>query len=235
MTEIVLHQWEMSPFCNKVRRCLAHKGLPYRVINYNGLRALAARRLSAAGTLPVLDHGDTRLADSRRIAEFLDRQYPEAPRLYPDIPQAMAAARLWEDWASQSLYFHEIRLRMIDEVARERALDLICAGRPRWERWVLARHFRRHYPAKLREQGIGRLDPAEADAQFFDHLDTIEALLHGRAYLAGLELSIADHSVAAQLSEVLRTSPLADRIRSYTGVRDWLARCDAGAAADAPR
>ncbi len=49
--EVLLHQWEMSPFCNKVRRILEYKGIAYRVENYNGLLARKAARLSAAGTL----------------------------------------------------------------------------------------------------------------------------------------------------------------------------------------
>ncbi|MGH8462358.1 MAG: glutathione S-transferase N-terminal domain-containing protein, partial [Stenotrophobium sp.] len=39
MGNVVLHQWEMSPFCNKVRRCLKYKGVDYTVLNYNGLLA----------------------------------------------------------------------------------------------------------------------------------------------------------------------------------------------------
>ena len=39
---IVLHQWAISPFCGKVRRILEHKGLPFEVVDYNGLRARKA-------------------------------------------------------------------------------------------------------------------------------------------------------------------------------------------------
>ena len=124
MASIVLHQWEMSPFCNKARRCLRHKGLDFEVRNYNGLKARKAATLSEVGTLPVLDHDDSRIVDSKRIAEFLDQQYPDAPRLYPDDAVARAQAHVWEDWAGQSLYFFEVRFRMLDIKARAKALAL---------------------------------------------------------------------------------------------------------------
>lgn len=225
MPRIVLHQWEMSPFCGKVRRCLKHKGLAYEVVNYNGLKAARARGLSAAGQLPVLDWDGERIPDSGAIARFLDARVP-APPLYPAEPQALAAARLWEDWAGQSLYFYEIYFRMLDPAARAQALDLICQGRPRWERAVLSAIFKRRYPKKLAAQGLGRLPRAEVERQFFEHLAGIETLLEGRSFLAGLEPTIADHAVAAQIDEVARTNgALAARIRALPRLAAWLARC----------
>lgn len=226
MAAIILHQWEMSPFCNKVRRCLKHKGLDFEVRNYNGLKARKAATLSEVGTLPVLDHDETRTADSKRIAEFLDQQYPEAPLLYPADAVARAQAHVWEDWAGQSLYFFEVRFRMLDMKARAKALDLICAGRPKFERVLLARHFRSHYPKKLRAQGVGRLSQAEAEAQFFGHLDALEAVLSQQDFLVGSAASIADISVVAQIDEVCRTSELVGRVREYKAIAAWMGRLD---------
>ncbi len=36
MPNVVLHQWDMAPYCNKVRRMLRHTGVAYSVTNYNG-------------------------------------------------------------------------------------------------------------------------------------------------------------------------------------------------------
>jgi glutathione S-transferase len=221
--KIVLHQWQMSPFCNKARRCLTRKGLGYEVVDYNGLLARKAAELSPAGQLPVLDYDGERIQDSSRIAEFLDRKHPD-PALYPADRQALARARFWEDWAAQSLYFYEIYFRMLDPVSLERALDLICEGRPRWERAVLKVVFQRRYPRKLKQQGLARQPRAEVERQFFALLDALEALLEERPWLAGDALGIADFSVAAQLEEIVRTSDLAPRILSRPRLKDWLAR-----------
>ena len=79
MTEIILHQWEISPFCNKVRKILSAKGLQWREVNYNGLRARKAASLSPTGKLPVMQHGETTVQDSSKIADFLEKTYPEHP------------------------------------------------------------------------------------------------------------------------------------------------------------
>lgn len=230
MPAIVLHQWEMSPFCNKSRRCLAYKGLRFEVRDYNGLLARKAAALSPAGQLPVLDYDGERIQDSGRIADFLDLRHPD-PALIPRERSAAARARLWDDWAGQSLYFHEIYFRMLDPVSLERGLDLICKGRPGWERVVLRAVFRRRYPKKLGWQGLARQPRAEVERQFFALLAALETVLGERPWLAGDALSIADISVAAQLSELIRTSDLAPRVLALQRLAEWLARVDAQAPA----
>jgi glutathione S-transferase len=227
---IVLHQWDMSPFCNKTRRCLAFKGLKYEAKDYNGLLARKAAALSPVGKLPVLDYDGERIQDSGRIAEFLERKHPARP-LFPQDPQLLAFARLWDDWAAQSLYFYEIYFRMLDPVSLERGLDLICKGRPVWERWVLKAVFKRRYPKKLAQQGLGRLPRAEVERQFFGVLGDLDAVLSARDWLAGEAPSIADLSVAAQLSEFVRTSDLAPRLLALPRLKSWLERVDAAAPA----
>ncbi|TXH06332.1 MAG: glutathione S-transferase family protein [Nevskiaceae bacterium] len=224
MSAIVLHQWEMSPFCNKVRRCLRHKGLDYSVVNYNGLLALNAAKLSAVGQLPVVDFNGVRVQDSSAIAHYLDAHYPDKP-LYPHEPRALAEARLWEDWAAQSLYFYEIYFRMLDPVSLERGLNLISEGRPAYERALLKFVFKRRYPRKLKEQGLARMPREQVEAQFFARLDDIDTLLEGRAYLGGDAPNIADFSVVGQLDELIRTSDLKGRILAYPRLAAWLARC----------
>ncbi len=219
----LLHQWHMSPFCNKVRRILRSKGIDYDVRNYNGLLARNAAKLSDQGTLPVLDIDGQRIVDSSAIAKYLDGKVPE-PRCYPTDPAAFAEARFWEDWSGKSLYYYEIYFRMLIPGPMEKALDLICEGRPGWEKVVLRFVFRRRYPAKLHDHGLARLPYAEVERQLFEHLANLDTLLAKREYLVGNALSIADHSVAAQLEELILTSEISDRIRAFANISAWLDR-----------
>jgi glutathione S-transferase len=223
MPKIVLHQWEISPFCNKVRRALRHKGLTFEVVTYNGLRALEAAKLSAVGTLPVLDFDGERVVDSAAICELLDRKVP-SPALYPEDPAALAMVRFWEDWAGQSLYFFEIYFRMLDPVAMEKAAELLSAGRPSYERALLRTVLKRRYPKKLAQQGLGKLAPAEVERRFLQHLDGLETLLGKGPWLVGDTLTAADLAVAGQLDELVRTSRLAGEIRRRPNVAAWLDR-----------
>ena len=222
MAEIVLHQWEISPFCGKVRRILHHKRLPFRTVEYNGLRALQARKLGSVGKLPVLDYDGERIADSSRIAEFLEKRHP-LPALVPTDPKERAIAQLWEDWADESLFWFEVYFRVNDADALHATSAYLCAGRPAWERALVTPLFRRDYRAKLHAQGLGRLPASEVDRLFTAHLDRLDLVLAGDSRLVGNSTSIADIAVAAQLDEIIRTSTRREWIRARPNIGRWLA------------
>src|SRR5689334_19683074 len=144
MPAIVLHQWAISPFCGKVRRILEHQGLPYDVVNYNGLRARKASGLRHAGKLAVLDYDGERGQDSSDIAACLEAKHPERP-IVPADPVLRAQAHFWEDWADESLYWFEVYLRFMYPEARRKAVELLAEGRPGIERAVMERVLRGMY------------------------------------------------------------------------------------------
>jgi glutathione S-transferase len=227
MPDAVLHQWEISPFCRKVRKVLAHKGVAYRTVEYNGLRARGAARLSEAGKLPVLDYDGERIQDSSAICDFLERKHPSPP-LLPADPEARALALVLEDWADESLYFLEVYLRFEIPEVLPRALDLLCTGRPRWERALFAVAVPPQLRKKLRAQGTGKLSRERVEELFLEHLGQVDTLLARSGWLVGSACSIADIAVGSQLAEMHRTSHLAPRIDETPRVVDWLARLPEG-------
>ncbi len=224
MPVAVLHQWEISPFCGKVRKVLRHKGIDFSVVNYNGLLATKAAGLSPAGKLPVLDFDGERIQDSSRIVSFLESRAPHAP-LFPKDPAQRALAMVLEDWADESLYWYEVALRMGDPAVLPKAAELLSTGRPAWERWVFGAILKIMMPKKMKAQGIGHLSPQQVQDQLFDHLGSIEAMLSAGPWLVGQTKSIADIAVSAQIDEIVRTSPLAPRVLAYVRTKDWLERC----------
>jgi glutathione S-transferase len=142
MANVVLHQWDISPYCGKVRKALRLKGIPYKTVDYNGMRAPQAARLATSRKLPVLDWDGQRIADSSLICAFLDHHVPDPP-LYPTDRRDAALARLLEDWADESLYYFEMHFRAAYPNAGDKATELLCAGRPGWERHVVGPLFRR--------------------------------------------------------------------------------------------
>ena len=223
MPEIVLHQWEISPFCGKVRRILQHKGLGYQTVNYNGLRARKAAGLSTAGTLPVIDYDGQRVQDSTDIAEFLETKHP-TPALYPSDPTLRAQAHFWEDWADESLYWFEVYLRFASAASRTQAVALLSEGRPGFERALIGSVLKGRYRKKLAAQGLGRLTPERVEKKFLSHVDALETLLAGKRWLVGDERTIADIAVQSQLAEIVRTSHLAPELAKRTHVTEWLSR-----------
>jgi glutathione S-transferase len=224
MPNIVLHQWEISPFCNKVRRLLRLKGIEYTTVNYNGLLATRAAKLSDTGKLPVLDYDGERLQDSSAIAAFIEQRHPEK-KLFPWDPMERARARIWEDWADECLYWYVVYFRWTDPAEARKSVALLCEGRPAWERFIFGLIGPRQLRGKLRAQGLGRLPRERVEGNFFGHLQAIEAVLANRNWLVGDHISMADVSVASQLDEILRTSPLRDSILAYPNISAWLKRC----------
>jgi glutathione S-transferase len=226
MTDVTLHQWEISPFCRKVRMILAHKGIPYRTVDYGGLRATGARRLSGPGKLPVLDIDGERIQDSTAIFEALEHRHPTPP-LLPADPRSRALAELLEDWADEGLYFLEVYLRFRIPEVLPRALDLLCADRPAWERAVFGRVAPRVTGKKLDAQGTGKLSRERVEELVLAHFARIDALLEPSGWLVGDTCSIADIAVGAQLLEIRRTSHLAPFLEQRPGITAWLGRLPA--------
>lgn len=203
---VVLHQWEISPFCQKVARMLRFKGIPFDTVNYNGILGAKVPMLSKVGKVPVLDINDRRLQDSTRIARYLDEAFPDAPRLYPTDPIQKAAVELWEDWADELLYFYEVYFRVNDPEALAEAVRISSEGRPAYESVLVKQFIKFELKTQLFFQGTGRMAHGDIKAEFRGHLDRIELVLGQTGWLVGDQQTIADIAVGSQLAEVVRTS-----------------------------
>jgi glutathione S-transferase len=221
--DVLLHQWEISPYCGKVRKLLRLKRIAFEVRNYNGLLALKAAKLSQGGKLPVLDWGSQRVADSSAIAAFVDQQQPDPP-LMPTDPREAAHARLYEDWADESLYAYLMYFRIDYAQPRARTIELLCEGRPAWERAVFGTVYTRRTRSRLDQLGFTRRDGTEIEATYLRLIDDIDIALRDRDWLVGATQSIADIAVSAQLDEVIRNTTMADRILLRPNVARWLER-----------
>lgn len=221
--EVILHQWEISPFCTKVRLILDYKEVAYNTINYNGLRSLKIRNINPAGKLPVLEVNGNLIPDSREIAHYLEKTYPKNP-IYPLERSARAHAELLADWADSSLYFHEIYQRAMYAESSKLLTRLICAGRPTFEQYLVGPAVQRVFKSALYHQGTGRESRNKVESRFITLMESLDVILSENVWVAGGEISIADFAVAGQLLEVLRTSQLTNHLLSMPFLFSWLKR-----------
>lgn len=98
MHEIVLHHYALSPFSEKIRLALGHKGLSWRSVTVEAVppRPLLDALTGGYRRLPVLQVGADVYCDTEVIFRALERLSPE-PTLYPSGEGLAKALSLWWD------------------------------------------------------------------------------------------------------------------------------------------
>jgi glutathione S-transferase len=223
LDEILLYDLSDSPFCLKARACLQLKGVPFRRVTLTVGRRRELLRLNPLGKVPVLCRGREVIADSSRIARYLEAQYPE-PALLPADPAARAYCELLEEWADEALYFIVGAFKWLNPANRAAALRNTTgeiAGavlRPLVGR-LLARNVRRRYAA----WGYGARELPDFEDRMRDHLTVLAALLADKPYLLGRTLMLADVAVFAQVAWMRRYAE-ARLLDAVPPVVAWLER-----------
>ena len=222
---ITLHQFEISPFCDKVRRILHWKKQPYVVREVPLRDAMSVRKVNPAGKLPCLEHDGRFVADSTDIAYYLEDRFPDPP-LVPRDPKLRALCHVFEDWADESLYFYEMRLRFTVDHNTRRNLPLLVAHDPPWMKAAARLVVPRMMRGILRKQGLGRksLDQIVRDVE--RHADALSAWLGDGDWLVGDALSLADISVFAELACIRGSEEGAKIVAARPAVERWMARVD---------
>jgi glutathione S-transferase len=86
----------VSPYVWRIRYALAHKGITFDSlpVSFTGIARLHGGTYK---TVPILEYGDTILADSWQIAEHLDAAFPASPALFSSHAE-LATVRLTDAW-----------------------------------------------------------------------------------------------------------------------------------------
>ena len=220
----VLHQWEVSPFCGKVRRILDEKKIPYKTKNYNGRLAPLAAKLSDVGKLPVLDINGERISDSHKIAQYLEDNFPDRNPLIPENKKEKAQMKIYQDWAGGSLYWYCFFFRFNYDDAWNKTAEYFSKGRPAFEKQIVKSVGRIQYLKQLKGHGISRYPKHQVEADFIELIKQLEETLSDQQWLVGEKKTLADIAVASQLHEIKRTSHMADHLTALPSLTDWLNR-----------
>jgi glutathione S-transferase len=198
-----------SPFVWRIRYALAHKGLEFesRPVGFTEIPTLFGGRFK---TVPILEHGDTILSESWRIAEYLDRAFPERPLF--NHPAELAMVRLVDAWFSAQILRQMLRIYV---------LDIHDAVRPE----------DRAYFRESRQQRIGgvRLEEATADREtrlpaLREALSPLRAQLALHPFLGGTTPNYADYIALGAFHWVASVATLPLLARTDAALRDWLER-----------
>lgn len=222
-----LYQFEISPFCDKVRRALTFKGVPFQIREMLFSRREENLKVSPTHKFPVLeDEGGRRIVDSTDIAYWLEQRFPE-PRLFPATPRERALVHVIEDWADESLFTIDLAIRAL----WEHNVPLLIEDVFRYETPELRAAFAQSVPAGVRQQlegqGIGRKNHVSLRRDLERHVDAIDALVGGQRWLVGDAFSYADIAVRAMTYVINRAVEGAELFGARPAIRDWESRVDA--------
>tara|TARA_R110001592_G_scaffold283457_1_gene551378 strand:- start:23733 stop:24440 length:708 start_codon:yes stop_codon:yes gene_type:complete len=226
MSSIIVHQLEISPFCDKVRRALHFKGLDFSVVNIPMAELSKLKKKSSIGKVPVMEIDGELIADSSTICRELDRRFPDKP-LLPSDPAQLALANILEDWADESLYFFEMTMRFTWTYDRARWVSEIL----KYDNAVMQRLARPLVPYLTRKQGSlqGLAKRSEADilTELTRHITSLENMLNNNGdYLVGESLSLADISVLAQIECLAGSSKGLPIINKAPKLNAWMERIE---------
>ncbi len=226
MTDLLLHQYQVSPYAAKVRRALHCKGIDFDVHDYAVADAGKIRKtISPTGKLPMLEHGAEKIVDSTRILRYLEQAFPERP-LLPPSAALCAQIHIIEDWADESLFFADLAMRgwpnNIEWLKRD-----VLSHDSGLSRWLMERVIPRFVKKTGEIQGAGRKSRDDLCKDVDAHFQAIVDMLDGGDWLVGEALSIADISVAAMCTVIERAEEAAQMMARRPRLLAWRERVDA--------
>ncbi len=227
------HYW--SSVCSqKVRMCLAEKGLPYESTHLDLFTFAhwerSYRRINPKGVVPALDHDGRIVIESNVILEYLEDAFPQM-RLRPENNYARAQMRLWifnsEEIAHANVNIashnprHAVRLR--DKPYSQEQLERAAANCPNPIITARFRHRLAH--------GVSEAEETQAYTALAYLLGLMEETLAAGPWLAGEDYSLADIAMAPFINriEVLKRPEMVSAA-TRPRIADWWQRIQARAA-----
>jgi glutathione S-transferase len=224
-TNVIVHQYRVSPFAAKVRRACYYKGISFETRNLSTADMGAIKKMSSSGKTPVLEHKGQFIIDSTDIIRYLDQAY-DGRRLIPEDPLARAQAHIFEDWADESLYFYDLTMRSWPNNARLLGEDLVMDEKKTWRKKLLRPLMPKLIAKQAAPQGIARKSREVVCREAALQFDAIEAITGQQDYLVGKELSVADIAVVSMCTVLERAEEARDLMEARPALMAWRERID---------
>ena len=105
MTDLILHQYALSPYSKKVISIFAFKNLAWQAVEQPVIAPKPDLTPLTGGyrKIPVLQIGAHIYCDTKLMIREIEKRYPDTP-LTP--PALLGAAELLADWADYRLFSH---------------------------------------------------------------------------------------------------------------------------------
>ena len=199
-----------SPFVWRIRYALAHKGIPYESVPVGFLEIpqVGGGRFK---TVPIIEHGTTMMAESWDIATYLEKAFPDRPRLFSG-PAEETMVRLFDTWFLSAVvrpFVLPLYVLDIHDAAREEDRPYFRASRET--------RFNKSLEAVAADR-TARL-PAAREA-----LTPLRLHLANRAFLGGDAPSYADYIALGIFQWAVTSATLPLLAADDRVLRSWIER-----------
>ncbi|MEM6851443.1 MAG: glutathione S-transferase family protein [Pseudomonadota bacterium] len=223
---LALYHSPYSTCSQKVRLCLAEKGLDYEKRDVDLARqehlTEAYLALNPNGVVPTLVHDDAVVIDSSVICEYLDEVFPETP-LSPASAAGRADMRAWMRY-SEEVPTTAIRPPSFNKIFAKRLANLPdMTLNELADRMPLRKGF---YRRMRGEDGFDDETMRDSLERLGGTLDRMERRLEAGPWLMGDRFTIADIVVIPTIIRMVDLS-MEDMWATRPRVADWLARVEA--------
>ncbi len=224
---LTLYHNDMSACAQKVRLCLAEKGLEWENRHVD-LRAGEHQqawyvKLNRRAVVPTLVHDQTVVQESNVINEYLDEQFPDRP-LMPNNSFGRAQVRLWTKQLDEDIHDSCIAILSFGIAFRHQYLDRGEAGKKLLEQ--VPNIFKRERRRDVIEKGMDSMHFRIAVARMEQLLNEMQEALSEHAWLAGPQYTIADAAFTPAIARLEHLNILG-MINSRPKVVDWYERIKA--------
>lgn len=202
---LILYQFPISHYCEKVRWALDYKQLDYKTVNLlPGLHRFKTGKMACNSFLPILVERDKVLQGSDVILDYLDRSYPQYS-LTPSDADLKRQALDWEIYADQQVGIHVRRICYHVLLDVPEVVIPFYTHRGPWYGPIVMKVGFPLLRKKMREMmDINERSAQQSSVALGQALDRIDRRLRETGYLVGDRFTRADLSVAALLAPLFR-------------------------------
>ena len=231
MSTLTLYQFELCPYCHKVKAGIELKNLPYTRIEVNPLNKSEIKHFeddeNGKKKVPIVQLGDEVRRESSAILRWLDDVGPGARALKPADAVAERAEEI-DAWVDRDLIqiLPTVLYGTWGESIRAAKLTAKTSNFSRWDNMKVSMFgsvvMKMIAKRILKRRGEGKSGPELFEGQ----LDQLEEYIGEQDFLCGDTPNFADASVHGALTCV-REFPAFDRVRERPRIIAWYDRVDA--------
>jgi glutathione S-transferase len=222
---LALYHNDMSLCAQKVRLCLAEKGLDWES-RHMVLRSAEHQqpwyvKLNPRAVVPTLIHDDKVVTESNVILEYLDESFPE-PALRPADPYGRARIRFWIKQLDEDIHDASAAILSFGIAFRHQYIERGELGTRMLEQ--IPNIFKRERRRDVIEKGLRSMHFMIAVERMVQLLDEMEAALSQHRWLALNDYSLADVAFTPYLARLEHLNILG-MLGDRTHVTRWYERC----------